>query len=78
MAPCVVKDLVEGSASHACGGISPGDILLSVDNVPVLHLRAQRAAGWQSRCCNPWQRGEPRAPRAHSTDARAGSRHVRG
>ena len=42
MAPCVVKDLVEGSSSHACGGISPGDILLSVDNVPVLHLRAKR------------------------------------
>ena len=35
MAPCVVKALAEGSASYACGGISPGDILISVDGVPV-------------------------------------------
>lgn len=41
LAPCVVKDLVEGSASHACGGISRGDILLCVDNVPVLQIFAQ-------------------------------------
>jgi hypothetical protein len=35
MAPCVVKDMVEGSASHACGSISPGDLLIAVDGVQV-------------------------------------------
>ena len=38
MAPCLVKDLVEGSSSHGCGGISIGDILMSVDGVPVGRL----------------------------------------
>jgi C-terminal processing protease CtpA/Prc len=40
MAPCIVKALVEGSASYACGGISPGDILLSVDGVQVWQMFA--------------------------------------
>ena len=40
MAPCVVKALAEGSASYACGGISPGDILISVDGVPVRQMFA--------------------------------------
>lgn len=40
MAPCVVKALAEGSASYVCGGISPGDILISVDGVPVRQMFA--------------------------------------
>jgi len=35
MAPCLVKDMVDGSSSHACGNISVGDILTSVDGMPV-------------------------------------------
>ena len=35
MAPCLVKDMVDGSSSQSCGTIAAGDILTSVDGVPV-------------------------------------------
>jgi sarcosine oxidase gamma subunit len=74
MAPCVVKALAEGSASYACGGISPGDILLSVDGVPVRKCLLETcAAGQQRRRCIPF--GTARATRA-LTDWCAGARHV--
>lgn len=35
MAPCLVKDMVDGSSSHTCGSIAPGDFLTHVDGVLV-------------------------------------------
>lgn len=73
LAPCVVKDMVEGSASHACGGISCGDILLSVDNVPVRQKFACNVCSEMLR--GPCQVVPHSWPRA-LTDLRAGARHV--